>query len=188
MKKILFLLFLLPAICFGQERMEFRGISFNCSISEFVSKLKSLGYKSVETDDNLVVMNGKFTGKDCDLYISSTPKTKKVCKVMVYFDKENDWDKLKGRYEEYRDLYKKKYGESRCSSYEFFKKPYYEGDGYELQALELDKCVYSSFFDTPAGYIVVKMFSGACINIGYEDKINIELRETEKESEALNEI
>jgi hypothetical protein len=98
------------------------------------------------------------------------------------------WSLLKSQYEEYKELYKKKYSDIECKSFEFFKDPYDEGDGYELQALSLDKCIYASFFDTPAGYIAVKLSSTACVSISYEDGINIELRDSERESEALNEI
>lgn len=64
----------------------------------------------------------------------------------------------------------------------------YEGDGYELQAVRKEKCTYSTFYDTPRGYIAVQISNFECLLVGYEDKINIELRSTGKDSKNLNEI
>ena len=48
------------------------------------------------------------------------------------------------------ELFTKKYGEPK-DHFEFFSSPYYEGDGYELQALRKEKCNYISFWTLDKG-------------------------------------
>ena len=189
MKKILSLIIvaLMPLFVFSQEHMDFRGVPLDGDLNSFIGKMKELGYTLNKLDGDVAIMKGKFTGEDVDLYISATPKTKTVCKVNLYFSEKSSWNSLKSQYEEYKELFSKKYGENK-KSYEFFSKPYYEGDGYELQAVRKEKCTYSTFYDTPRGYIAVQISKFECLLVGYEDKINIELRSTEKDSKNLNEI
>ena len=74
------------------------------------------------------------------------------------------------------------------STMSFFSKPYYEGDGYELQALRKEKCHYISFYKLPLGAAIVEISQFGHIQIGYEDNINYELKKKEEESEALDDI
>lgn len=171
----------------AQEHLDFRGIPINGHIDNFVTKMKSLGYTISSKDGDAVIMKGKFTNRDAELFILSTPKTKTVYKVFVDFDKETSWNSLKSSYYEYKELYIKKYGTTE-NSYEFFSDPYYEGDGYELQALNKEKCTYATFFKTPKGIVVVKLTKYECLRLGYEDKINVELKDQEQTASALNEI
>lgn len=188
MKKILFLLSMLPMMCFAQEHIDFKGIPLEGDLDSYVSKMKEAGYNFIKiVDGDIALMEGKFTGKDAQIYISATPKTKTVCRVFVFLEKHTSWTSLKNEYFKYKDLYKQKYGED-SESFEFFKDPYYEGDGYELQAVGLDKCNYATFYNTDKGTIAIEIASTKAILIGYEDKININLFKEEKTSEALNDI
>ena len=188
MRKLFLLLFcVLPIFAIAQEHMEFRGIPIDGDVTSFVSKMKDLGYKLDEVDGDVTIMSGKFTGKDAHLYIVSSPKTKIACKVMIFFEKQTSWSSLKSMYDDYKELLEQKYN-IKPSSYEYFRKPYKAGDGYEMQALRLDKCVYNSFYETPQGYIALSIESNQTISIGYEDAINIEIRSKEKESNTLEEL
>lgn len=189
MKKVitLFAAMLLSLSLFSQEHLDFRGIPIDGHIDNFVAKMKTLGYVLDNKEDDAVIMKGKFTNRDADIFILCTPKTKTVYKVFIDFDKEASWSSLKSRYFDYKELYIKKYG-ATDNSYEFFSKPYYEGDGYELQALKLEKCTYATFFKTSKGIVAVELTKYECLRLVYEDKINIELRENERTASALNEI
>ena len=68
--------------------------------------------------------------------------------------------------------FKKKYGEP-TEHFEFFSKPYYKGDGYEMQALRLDKCNYASYSEKENGTICVEMSKGWHQWIAYEDKVGV---------------
>jgi hypothetical protein len=184
---VLLLLCTLPILLFAQEHMEFRGIPIDGNVSDFVSKMKGIGYTLDEVDGDITIMNGKFTGKDASIYIISSPKTKIVCRVTVYFEKQTSWSSIKSLYENYKELLEQKY-KVKPKAYEYFKKPYEEGDGYEMQAVRLDKCVFSSFYETPQGYIALSISKTERISIAYEDEINIEIRSKEKESNTLEEL
>ncbi len=189
MKKLLLLTVAILSICFAQaqEHMSFKGVSMGCNISTFVSKLKSLGYVEKAREGDLVVLSGDFAGKDdCEIYVMSTSASKQVWKVGVFFPKQVSWDSLKGEYKNFKESYTEKYGEPK--SYEFFKDPYYEGDGYELQALRLEKCRYVSFFDTPVGGIILEIGSTESVLVQYEDAINVSIKNEEAQNIISNDI
>ena len=173
---------------YAQEKhMEFKGIPLNGTLSSFIQKMKVKGYKTIYTEDNAVIMEGEFIGKSASIAILASPKSKIVWKVGINFKKETSWSSLKSEYYKIKESYIKKYGKP-LQSFERFFKPYYEGDGYELQALKLDKCTYESYFETPEGMIFVGMDSSGCISIGYEDGINLKIARKEKENAVMDEI
>lgn len=190
MKKTIFIILcsLVSYVSFAQEKhMEFKGIPLNGTLSSFVQKMKVKGYKTVYTEDNAVIMNGEFIGKNANVAILAAPKSKIVWKVGVNLDKEVSWSSLKAEYKNIKESYIKKYGRP-LHTFERFDDPYYEGDGYELQALKMEKCTYISYFETPEGMISVGMDSSGCISIMYEDGINVKIASKEKESAVMNEI
>lgn len=192
MKKILFLLigFIIALPSFAQEsqHLEFKGIPLDGKLSDFVSKLSKEGFTFKEyARDYVAVMEGNFAGNNATIYILSTQKSKIVWKVAVNYDKKESWSSLKSDYYNMKELFTKKYGDTN-KHYEFFSKPYYEGDGYELQALRKEKCHYISFYDLPLGKALVEISQFGHIQIGYEDNINYKLKKEEEESEALDDI
>jgi len=189
MKKIftLFAIMFFSLSLLAQEHLDFRGVPIDGQLDDFVVKMESMGYTVKKRDGNIVIMEGQFTNRDAELWIVSSNQTKTVWKVIVDFSKSSSWSSLKNSYFEYKDLYIKKYG-SNNKSYEFFSKPYYEGDGYELQALRKDKCTYATFFINENGTIAVKLTRFENLQIGYEDKINGDKSSKEKTSSALDEI
>lgn len=187
MKKILLVVALFLSFSLSaQEHLEFRGIPIDGHLNIFVAKMKSIGYTIQEENNNVVIMKGKFTNKDVLLAVVGSVKTRTVWKVSVLFDVASSWSSLQSDYLEYKELFTNKYGMPK--SYEFFSKPYYEGDGYELQALRNDKCTYASFFENSVGYISVRLRSSECLGLDYEDKVNSEISAKEKKSSALDEI
>jgi hypothetical protein len=188
MKHILLLVFLLISLsAYSQEHLTFKGMPIDGLSSVFVSSLKAKGYEQTYKDENgNYIMTGSFTGKNADLYILATRKSHIVWKVVVSFDQLDSWTSLKSVYNDYIDLFSKKYG--RPKRIETFKSPYYEGDGYELQALRLEKCIYFTYFETPLGDISIEISNDAKIKLSYEDKINLDLKHTEQNSLDLDEI
>lgn len=173
---------------YAQEKhLEFKGTPLNGTLTSFVQKMKTKGYKTILTQDNAVVMEGEFIGKKANIFILATPKTKIVWKVGVNLEKEISWSSLKSEYRKIKDSYIKKYGKP-LHSFERFDEPYYEGDGYEMQALKLEKCTYISYFETPEGMISVGLDSSGSIAIGYEDGTNVDIAFKEKENAVMNEI
>lgn len=198
MKKIILLVTMLTflLVAHAQEvdsianyHMEFKGVPIDGTLSSFIQKLQSKGFKKLQDDidDDIKIMEGNFAGEQSTLYILASPKSKTVWKVLVQYPKENSWSSLKYKYKDIKNLYIKKYGEPK-DHFEFFSKPYYEGDGYELQALKNDKCTYATYFKLKEGYISVAISSPGCIEISYEDSLNNALKNKEKDSDILNDI
>lgn len=184
---LLFVALLMSTPFFAQEHLDFRGVPIDGKLADFVVKMEKLGYTVDKKIDNVVIMNGKFTNKPAEIYILATPQTKTVWKVAVHFDDAVSWSSLKSMYREYKELYTKKYG-SPSNSFEFFKDPYYEGDGYELQALRKEKCTYVTYYEVEAGFLAIRMTSSGAVSLAYEDKENSDLDTNEKNSSALDEI
>ena len=172
---------------FAQEHLDFRGVPIDGHLDDFVSKMETMGYTVKQREGEIVIMTGQFTNRDVELWIVSSSQTKTVWKVIIDFSKSSSWSSLESSYFEYKDLYIKKYGSTK-NSYEFFSKPYYKGDGYELQALRKDKCTYATFFKTANGTSAVKLTKFENLQIGYEDKINADKSSQEKTASALDEI
>lgn len=175
---ILFVLFS-STLVYSQEHMSFKGIPINGTTNEFAQKLISQGYQKIETKDNIIILEGEFINKKCKVYLIGSVKTNKIWKVYVILPENSSWYSIKGDYKELKVQFQQKYGEGR--SYEFFSKPYYEGDGYEFQAIRKDKCTYATFFDSTNGNIMLEI-GDESIRISYEDKINSEINNKEKES------
>lgn len=191
MKKILFLLIsfiiVLPSFAQDSLHLEFKGIPLDGKLSDFVLQLSKEGFTFKEyARDYIAVMEGFFAGDYATIYIFATPKSKTVWKATVNYNEKESWSSLKSDYFNMKDIFTKKYGEPK--HFEFFSEPYYEGDGYELQALRKEKCHYISFYQLPLGMAVVEISQFCHLQIGYEDNINCELKKKEEESEILEDI
>ena len=169
------------------EHLEFKGIPITGSLDSFIDKLEAQGYKQSERIDNAVVMEGSFTGKDVTLFIFGSKKTKNVWKVQVRFEKSTTWSSLKSDYNYYKSAFEKKYGKPDAS-YEFFSRPYYEGDGFELQAVRVEKCTFFTSFKATGGVIYISMDKSERLVINYEDSDGTEIQRKEKEASVIDDI
>ena len=131
-------------------------------------------------------MYGTFTGKNVEVYIVLTPISKKVKSVIVFYPKDNSWSSIKYAYFKLKDSFKKKYPLEK--EFELFSDPYYEGDGYEMQAVRNDKCFYTSFFQPDLGKIMLHISKYEQLQVVYEDSINARIGSEEKESKVMDDI
>lgn len=174
------------SVVFSQEHIKFKGIPLNGNVNSFAQELVKIGFKIVESKGNIITMKGEFINKECEILVVGSKKTNLVWKVIAYLPKEISWSSIKSDYFEVKKQFQQKYGDGE--SYEFFSKPYYEGDGYEMQALGVDKCTYATYFTTELGTIAVDISKYEQISIGYEDKVNLEIKKAEAESIINNDI
>ena len=189
MKKLLIAIcaILCAVVAQAQEHMTFKGVPMDCNLATYVAKLEAKGYKTVYTDETGSVLTGSFAGKDdCEIYVISTGVSKLVWTVVVYFPEETSWSSLKSEYNSFKQSYTGKYGVPE--SYEFFSSPYYEGDGYELQALGVEKCTFASYFTTTSGNITLRIGKKGQVQVAYEDAINVEIWKAEKAQIVTNDI
>lgn len=124
MKRMLFLLtvFFTCLNVFSQEHMMFNGIPIDGKVEELVHKLEIKEYKLDQYLDGHAIMTGTFAGKSATLYVLGTVKTKTAWKVSVDLGESNSWYSLKREYNDFKDLFTKKYGKPE-THYEFFSDP-----------------------------------------------------------------
>ncbi len=189
MKRLLltYCVILVATLAYAQEHMAFKGISMDRNVTSFVSQLKASGYTELLVQDEGAVLSGNFAEKDdCTIFVLGTNRGELVWKVVVKFPERVSWYSLKSEYNTFKTSYTNKYGAPE--SYEYFSDPYYEGDGYELQALRLEKCRYISYFTTSLGTIMLKIGDDKCVTVVYEDAINVELKKSEKNRAVSSDI
>jgi hypothetical protein len=154
------------------------GIKVGGTREEVIYKFRAKGFTVVKNraDENTVIMAGKAGSMPIELYASFTPISGKCWALTVYLPEQTSWYSLKNQYEEYLEIMTSKYGRPN-SSYSSFITPYYEGDGYELSALKLEKCIYSAFWNT----CYIQMSKYLQVKIQYENTINSGLLDAERE-------
>ena len=148
---------------------------------EAVNKFKAKGFSVVKLEDTYVRMQGKMGNTNIELAIVTSPITFSVWKYSVYLPKRDTWYELKSEFESYKSTLVSKYGEP-TSDYHFFSNPYDEGDGYELSAITLGKCSFSSFWGEKMSLQISKYKQ---VNISYENPVNSKLDDEEKEKLKL---
>jgi hypothetical protein len=172
------------------KHLLFKQFPITGDVKKFIQSLISSGYTMVEPYNytySAASLRGSFAGNnDCSIVVLGTPKSHITCCVMVFLQEHHIWYTIKDQYEKIKSQLTKKYGTPE--SYEYFMDPYYEGDGSELTALFSDHCTYLSMFNTSNGKITVSMTSEAKVMIAYQDKINIEIKDSESNSLAHDDL
>lgn len=169
-----------------EEHLNFMGRPIAGSSEYFISFLEEKGFVKIDEFESSYSFVGKFANEIVNLTLLASPKTKTVCKVIVYFPDYSSWSELKSDYFKKKNLYRSKY--LLTDDFEFFSSPYDGGDGYELQAIAKDKCKYVSFFKDFGGHITLEVCPKKCIKVTYEDDANIKVAQSELESKAFDDI
>lgn len=178
---------LFPFVLCAQNHLQFKGVEIDGKFDKFLETIVAQGYEKIYEKDGNAVVKGDFTNKSAEIFILSSKRSHTVWKVSVRFDKAVSWSSLESSYEDYVRLFTEKYGKP-TKHYEFFSKPYFKGDSYELQALRMEKCHYMTYWELPTGTIVVDLDTSGCVRLQYEDKINAEISSKEKLINNLDEI
>ena len=193
MKRIVSIIALFLGSCIllnGQEHLKVKNIPIEGSATSFIAKLKATGLKHYTGSGTDEVLKGQFAGMpDCYFIIAASDKTQTVFRVGIMTDNSVSWSSLKSKYNGIKDSYSSKYPDYK--SYEYFTEPYYEGDGYELQALRLEKCTYATYFFTDEGSITVEMKGSSgegYVVITYEDNIGFEKAKAERNATVIDDI
>lgn len=182
---LLFLLLLINVSSYSQEHLKFKNIPIDGNIDDFASELIKQGFSKSEEESikNIIILNGEFINKkNCEIYIIGTKKSYLTWRINIILPKEISWISLKESYFEIKKQYQSKYGSGE--SFEYFSEPYFEGDGYELQALRKEKCTYSSYWKLESGIISLKISTSDSnsISIAYQDTQNSDIMRKEKEA------
>lgn len=159
---------------------EFMGIKVAGTKDIAIQSFKNKGFSLIEDSDGAATMKGKIGTDKVELFIIYTPLSKTVWKFGIYLPEESAWTYLKSSYNKYLSLLTEKYGEPE-KSYSFFGSPYDEGDGYEMTAVNVDKCMYAAFWKKEIG-VRIKISNSKQVSIAYENEINATLDDVEKKS------
>jgi len=179
MKKIIFLLLITISVkSFSQS---FNGVEISGNISAAVEKFKLKGFKLSKKEENIYIMSGVLFNEQIELFLFATPITRQYAKCVVYFP-ESSWYSLKRDYTKFVNLFDEKYG-YHTSQYEFFSDPYYEGDGYELNALMLDKCTYATFWELAKVSMSVSISKYKQVKLVYENTSIMNALQTERQKQ-----
>lgn len=168
-------------VCSGQS---FNGVPISGDLPTCISRFKGKGFLLDKYLKNGAIMNGRINGESVELYIFVTPKTRKVCKVVIYFEEKISWYSLKRQYENMVELLTDKYGtpDDRLAT---FLDPYYDGDGFELQAIGLEKAIFVAYWAKRNNLnVAVEMSKFKQVSIAYENDIAMDI--SKKEYEMIN--
>ena len=184
MKQLILIISLFISVSvFSQQ---FDGVNISGDLPTAVSSYKAKGYILSKTITNGVIMNGKIGNTEIELYLFTTSKSKKVYKATVYLPIKETWYAIKQNYQDYLEVLTTKYGTPN-KSYDFFSKPYFEGDGYEMSALGLEKCTFSAYWlDIDNTSIVIEISKYKQVKISYENNANQKIASAERD--AINNV
>lgn len=186
MKQLTILIVAIVTITFSAKSQNFDGIYIGGSLNSFVDKLKAKGYKLLDLNAQYATLTGTIANTEVEVYVGSTPKTKVVSNITIYLPKETYWQGLKSSYIEYLTILSDKYGKPDMQ-YTGFTSPYYEGDGYEMSAVENEKTNYVAFwFDKSNTNIAIQISKYNQVKILYENILNMAIKEREKNEIKTN--
>ncbi len=172
-------MFFISTLSFVSKGQEFMGVKVEGDKTTFINQFKAKGFAVIgDPSSDAVLMRGTISGKAYELVVVSTPKTKKIWKLSVFLPEVTSWNSIKREYENYLNILIEKYG-APDKTYRFFSSPYEEGDGYEMSAITLEKCVYSAYWSESVG-VSIQISKYKQIKIAYENAKNSLLDDTEK--------
>ncbi len=188
MKKVVVMFVSLFVLIFGvyAQHLKFKGIEITGTLDNVVKELKAMGYELEAIESDAAMLSGEFAGEDCDIVVYSTPISKQVYTILVSYEEEDSWYSLKADYLKFKRMFREKYNVIPKSTEEFHS-PYYEGDGYEMQALRMSKCFYFSNFNVENGTIKVVILKDHVV-LAYIDGFGDSLNEREKETNSFNDL
>jgi hypothetical protein len=160
----------------------FYGIELNQHKNYVVNALVGKGFVIDKTEKGYTSLKGKLANDNVTLTVYHTITSKKVRKVSIFYDGGVSWQSAKTKYETMVELLQTKYGVIG-EKYEYFSSPYYEGDGYELNAIENEKGSWISlWFDMtsfPNLNVSVEIKGSGLVVVLYEINSNIDLHQQE---------
>ena len=192
-KRILFATLLCMATCLTANaqdetnHLEFKGIPIDGNMSSFLSKMNEKGFKTVTIQEEGTILSGQFAGENVDIIVYASPKSKTVYMVTVVFPEKTSWYSLKSNFKNLENSLQGKYGHPTIQRKEF-DNPYYEGDGYEMSAVRMDKCSWFSRFSVERGSIDIMITKGKRVALYYSDQLNETKKENEEKSSVYEDL
>lgn len=174
---------------FAQEssHFDFKGIPIDGSLDSYVGQLNKKGFTTTKNTEDAAMLKGTFAGEDVEVAVYTTPKSRTVYMVVVAFPEQSAWYSIKSDFKKLENSLQEKYGKPSLQR-KSFASPYYEGDGYEMTAIKVDKCYYYTRFTTAAGELTLLILKSGQVALYYVDKQNDAKGEREKNASIYEDL
>lgn len=167
--------------------LDFKGVPIDGLMDSYVTQLSPKGFTLVKTTEDAAMLKGVFAGEDVEVAVYTTPKSKTVYMVVVAFPEQTAWYSIKSDFKKLEKSLQEKYGKPTLQR-KSFERPYYDGDGYEMTAIKVDKCHYYTRFTTEAGELTLLILKSGQLGLYYVDKQNDTKGEKEKNSTIYEDL
>lgn len=159
------------------QHLTFKGVPIDGTLNQFVTNMKAKGFTGAVNKDGTAALQGDFAGyKGCYIIVSTLQNKDLVSTIGVLFPECDTWGVLEGNYLKLKGMLTTKYGEPADVVEEFQRPRSADDDNSKMYELKMDRCNYSTLFQTEKGNIVLKLVHGdfgSChVLLGYYDKIN----------------
>jgi hypothetical protein len=178
MKKLILILIITHSSIFVNAQV-FDGIPVTGTLETFIKKMEEKKYNLDSITKGNAIMNGDLAGQSVEIYIASTPITKQVNRLTIFFSEWEDWERLKMDYDAILSVFIDKYGKPD-KQYKEFLSPY--GDaGTEMTAVESGKSLFQSFWwKKDSANLSVQISKYKQVKIIYENIKNTALSDQEE--------
>lgn len=191
MKKLIFGLFFVVAYWFSfaqssSEHLTFKGVPIDGTLSEYISKMKSVGFHYLRTEKGKALLNGEFAGySDCIIEVKTLKKQDLVHEIVVLLPVQDKWRDLNYVYSKLKSMLSKKYGEPAKNVEKFVNTPTYinlDDENDKWFELQRNHCKYYSVFNAENGTVSLSIenegvFKECRVKLWYSDKLNSEVFE-----------
>jgi hypothetical protein len=146
MKKHIFSLVAMLVFALTIQAQTFSGLTIGGSLATFNQNMITKGYLlNKRVAPHIYYYTGKIATENVEVFVFATPTTKQVAKVSVFYPKNTTFESINNKFDQKKDVLTSKYGSpDKCHNY--FESPYELGDGYEENAIQLEKYVNSCFW------------------------------------------
>jgi hypothetical protein len=161
---------------------KFNGVELNQNYQIVINQFIAKGWVQTQKEAQYTSLKGKILNEEVSLTIYATLTSRKVRKIVLFYLSETSWNGALSLYNRKVETITAKYGKE-SNIYEEFYDPYYLGDGYELQALDHDKCqwirIWADMPEYPNLNVAVEIGRSAMVMVTYEIMSNMELHQRE---------
>jgi len=140
MKRIIFILLLMPTLGFAQNKLSlshFWDIPWGTSIEQAEAIFKERGLSSLR-DGNCLIAKAKYEREDSTIILLFNRANRLYCANVVY---ASSGDRVLSHYDKYRKVLFRRYG-APDTAVEYYSEPYEKGDGREIEAIQTENAFH----------------------------------------------
>ena len=165
MKRIVFILLLVPALCFAQNKKSlshFWDIPWGVSMDQAQAIFQGRNLDSVRQGDSLIA-HAKYEGEEAEIVLLFNKASRFYNGNVVYHSSETT---AIPKYKNYRMVLFRRYG-MPDTAVEYFAEPYKKGDGREIEAISTENAFYFTqwqFYDNCLASVSILKNLDVCLS------------------------